>query len=139
MSLSNENANKHIFATFLLRGNGLDPHYVSSSLGITPSKSFKRGEWRTETEKWTRNLWSLTSQNVIQSDNISVHIEWILNQLEPVNNKIIEILERNSIESEISCFWIFPTEHEEFELSPELMKKIAFLGVKLSFDIYSSD
>jgi hypothetical protein len=139
MSLSTENVDKHIFATFILRGNGLDPYDVSSSLGIIPSKSFKRGDWRTETEKWTRNLWSLTSQNVVQSDNLSVHIEWLLDQLEPVNNKLIEILERNGIESEISCFWIFPTEHEEFELSSQLMKRIASLGVKLSFDMYSSD
>ena len=137
--MSDENVNKHIFATFILRGNGLDPHDVSSSLGITPSKSFKRGDWRTETEKWTRNLWSLTSQNEVQSDNLSVHIEWLLDQFEPVNNKLIEILKRNSIESEISCFWIFPTEHAELELSSELIKRIASLGIKLSFDMYSSD
>ena len=139
MSFSNENVNKHIFATFILRGKGLDPHDVTSSLGISPSRSFKRGDWRTETDKWTINHWSLTSQNVIQSGNLSVHLEWLLDQLEPVNSKLIEILERNGINSEISCFWIFPTEHEEFELSSELMKKIASLDVKLSFDIYSSD
>lgn len=139
MSFSNENVNKHIFATFILRGNGLDPHDVTSSLGITPSKSFQRGDWRTETEKWTRNFWSLTSQNEVQSDDLSVHIEWLLDQFEPMNNKLIEILERIGIESEISCFWIFPTEHVEFELSSELMKRVATLGVKLSFDMYSSD
>ena len=138
MSLNNENVNKHIFATFILRGNGLDPNDVSSSLGITPSKSFKRGDVRTETKRWTRNLLSLTSQNAIQSDNLSEHIEWLLDKLEPVNSKLIEILETYGIESEISCFWIFPTEHEEFELGSELVKKIASLGVKLSFDMYSS-
>lgn len=137
--MSEKDINNHLFATFILRGKGLNPHEVTDSLGINPSKSFKRGDWRTETERWTRNFWSLTSQDEVQSDDLSTHLEWLLNQFEPVNNTLIEILKRNGVESEISCFWIFPTEHEGLELSSELLSRIASLGVKLNFDIYCSD
>ncbi len=136
---SGRNINKHLFATFILRGKGLNPQEVTDSLGVNPSKSFKRGDWRTETERWTRNFWSLTSQDKIQSDDLSTHIEWLLNQFEQVNNKLIEILKRDGVESEISCFWIFPTEHEELEISSELLSRIASLGVNLNFDIYCPD
>lgn len=138
-SRSGRNINKHLFATFILRGKGLNPQEVTDSLGVNPSKSFKRGDWRTETERWTRNFWSLTSQDKIQSDDLSTHIEWLLNQFEQVNNKLIEILKRDGVESEISIFWIFPTEHEELEISSDLLSRIASLGSNLNFDIYCPD
>ncbi len=137
--MNEKDIQKHLFATFILKGKGLNPHEVTDYLGINPSKSFKRGEWRNETERWTRNFWSLSSQDEVQSDDLSIHIEWILNQFEPVKNQLKNILNRNGVDSEISCFWIFQTDHEGLELSSKLISRIAFLGVKLNFDIYCPD
>ena len=137
--MSENDLNKHLFATFILNGKGLDPIETTIALGITPSKSFRRGDWRTDTKKWTRNFWSFTSQGEVQSGDLSIHIEWLLNRFEPVENELREIMNRKDVESEISCFWIMPTNHEELLLSDKLISRMAFLGIKLSFDIYGPD
>jgi Domain of unknown function (DUF4279) len=131
-----ESEKKYIYSTLILRGNELNPQEVTDSLKINPSMSFKRGDWRNETDKWEHNFWSLSSQDKIQSSNMATHLEWLLNQLEPIKLRLLEILNREGISAEISCFWIFPTDHENITLSPELIQKIADLSVSLSIEFY---
>jgi len=138
-AMNENNVNKHLFATFILRGKGLNPQEVTDNLGINPTKSFKRGEWRTSTEKWTRNYWSLTSQEKVQSDDLSNHIEWVIEQFEPVLPKLNEILSNKDVQGEISCFWILPAGHDGLSLNPVLLRKIADLKLILKLDIYCLD
>jgi hypothetical protein len=130
---------RSIFATFILRGKGLKPSEVTMYLGLVPSKSFSRGDWRTKTEKWHHNFWSLTSQDKVHSDNLSDHIEWLIGQLKPVLHRLQEVFLDETITAEISCFWIMSSNHEGFGLKPELTRIIADLGIELAFDIYGPD
>jgi hypothetical protein len=132
----NGNENEHIFTTLILRGEGLNPEEVTNSLGLNPSMSFKRGDRRNETDIWKHNYWSLSSQDRIHSSNLAIHLEWLINQFEPEKSKFLEILNNKNTEGEISCFWILPTDHENLSLSPDLIKKIAELGLSLNMDIY---
>ncbi len=131
-----ENIHKYIYATLVLRGNGLNPPEVTDTLELSPSMSFKRGDWRNETDKWNHNFWSLSSQGKIQSSNLATHLEWLLDQLEPIKLRLLEIMNRKDTEAEISCFWIFPTDHENLNLRPELIQKITELGLGLSIEFY---
>jgi hypothetical protein len=131
-----ENEHKYIYATLILRGKGLNPQEVTDSLGLSPSRSFKRGDWRNEIDRWKDNFWSLSSQNKVQSNNLTIHLDWLMNQFEPVKLRFLEILNGENIEAEISCFWILPTDHENLVLSAELIEKITDLGLSLSMDIY---
>jgi hypothetical protein len=129
----------YCYATFILRGKGFNPDEVTSLIGINPSWSFKRGDWRTKTEKWRHNFWSLSSKGEVQSDDLSIHIQWLINQLESKIDKLLEIKKQNGVEGEISCFWILPTNHENLSISENVIGQIASLGIKLSVDIYGPD
>jgi hypothetical protein len=133
-----ENEHKYIYATLILRGNGLNPQEVTESLGLSPSMSFKRGDWRNEKDQWKHNFWSLSSQHKIHSSNLATYLEWLLNQLEPIKPSFLEILNKKEIEAEISCFWIFPNNHDNLVLGPELIRKVTELGLGLSIEFYCS-
>jgi hypothetical protein len=134
--MTNHEITTRVYATFILRGKELDPQDVTDRLGITPYRSFKRGDRRTEKRKWPHGFWALTTDGHVQSTDLSVHLEWLVQQLEPSIQNIQDIVRSHEIGAEISCLWIFPEEHNGLVLSSQLMRKIADLGVELSFDIY---
>ena len=131
-----DNEQNQIYATLILRGKELNPQEVTDSLGLSPSMSFKIGDWRNETDRWKHNLWTLSSQDKIQSSNLANHLEWLLDQLEPVKPRLLDILNTNNIKAGISCFWILPTDNENLGLTAELLKKITDFGLYLEIDIY---
>lgn len=128
-----------IYATFIIRGKDLDPQVVTELLGIAPTRSFKRGDQRTENKKWPHGFWGLTSDERVHSIDLALHIEWVINQLEPVKRDLLEIISESGIDAEISCFWIMPTNHEYLQFGSELLRRLADLSLPLNVDIYSDD
>ena len=125
-----------VYATFILRGKDLDPQDVTERMSIIPSRSFKRGDRRTVKKKWPHGFWALTSDGHIDSTDLSLHLDWLVKQLEPSNSSIQEIIHDSDFKAEISCLWISPEDHNGLILPSQLISKIAELGVELSFDIY---
>ena len=139
--MSRETADKNrnptrIYATFILRGKELDPQKVTEQLGILPSRSFKRGDNRTEQKKWPHGFWGLTSDDRINSTDLTLHIGWVLDQIEPGRQKIRELINEKKFDAELSCLWIFPTSHNGLSISSDLLERIASLSLKLNLDIY---
>ncbi len=128
--------NKYVYATIILRGEGLNPQEVTDTFGLVPSMSFSRGDYRNETDKWKHSFWSLTSQGKIQSSNLVSHIEWLMKEIGPIRTKLMDILSRNDVTAEISCFWILPTDNEQITLDLGLIRKIADLGLSLKLDLF---
>ncbi len=132
---------EYIYATLNIWGKYLDPHEVTDSLELKPTRSFKRGDRRnknkadTAENQWKHGYWYLSSQEKIQSSDLAAHLEWLIDQLEPTKIRLIEILKRENISAGISCFWVLPSDHENLNLSYELMKKIVDLGINLELDI----
>ena len=135
-TMLNDEKPPRVYATFMLRGKELDPQLVSELLGMTPTRSFKRGDQRTEEKKWPHGFWGLTSDERIQSTDLALHIEWVINQLEPVRQKLVEIMSDKQIDAEISCLWMLSTSHDGLSVSAVLLERIASLGLKLNLDIY---
>jgi hypothetical protein len=55
------------------------------------------------TELQFRHWWTLSTDGFVESDDLSVHLEWILKKFR--RGKIIGDLEKFQIEHFISCFW----------------------------------
>lgn len=128
---------RHIFASFILRGPSLNPNNVTTYLGIIPTKSFSKGELRSTGEKWKGNFWCLRSQDKVDSNDLVKHIEWLIDQLGSRKEKIKELIHQGGIYGEISCFWIMPSDHGDIVLTQNIIKKISEFEVEVSFDIYS--
>jgi len=124
------------FTSLVLRGKNLVPQEVVDAIGIKPSKSFKRGDIRVGTKKWPHGYWELSSKGAVQSSDLQVHLEWLIEQLEPIKTQLTKIIHQEGIDASLSCFWIMPTTHESLSLSGSLLIQIASLDLKLDLDIY---
>jgi hypothetical protein len=133
-----ENQNQP-FVSFILIGKDLIPQEITDSLQITPSKSFRRGDLRTETKKWPHGYWALESTNNVASPDLVSHLEWLIKQLEPVKLKLTEVLKGTNIKAEISCFWILSEQHYSLSLSNMLLRRIADFGIEFELDIHCPD
>lgn len=123
-----------VSASLVLSGKNLDPQEVTTKLGIMPSESFSRGDYRTDTEKWSRGFWKLSSEK-IGEEEMRAHIEWLVDQLFPIKHQLQEQLKDPTIRAWISCYWLLPTDHEVISLSSSLLAKIAEIGLDIDVDL----
>jgi hypothetical protein len=133
-----ENKSSKVFASFILIGKDLDPGEVSASLGLNPYKSFKRGDWRTETERWKHGYWELCSTDNVSSHDLAIHLEWIVNQLTPTNQILEKLLSKRNIKAKISCFWILESGQSVLNLSLPLIESLSALRINVEMDVYSN-
>jgi hypothetical protein len=128
------------FVSLVLRGEDIDPQRMTTLLKISPHKSARKGEKKTsgnQDKKWSYGFWILDSSKQIDSSDPIMHIVWLLDQLEPSKMGLVEISNDHTIDSEISCFWVMPSNHEILTIPPELLNRIAALNIRFELDIYS--
>jgi hypothetical protein len=88
-------------------------------LGVKPDKSFQRGEIRKGDKRaWSHGLWLIDSSQHVKSINLMVHIKWLLDIVEPAQTKLKKIMKDETIDADISCFWIMPSSHEGIIFEP---------------------
>src|SRR5437762_3088576 len=86
------NTEGHVYATFQLWSKDLNPDEITARLKLTPSISFRAGDQRGLSNRtWPHGYWGFTSQNEIPSKDLAVHLEWLLNQIEPAGKEIIQL------------------------------------------------
>jgi hypothetical protein len=125
------------YISLILRGEALDPEKITEMLGINPTKSAKHGDKRGRSNKWPHGIWILESSEQIESVDPIKHIIWLLDKLEPSKTNLIEISRDQTIDAEISCFWIMPNTHEVLTIAPELLSRISALNVRFELSIYA--
>jgi len=130
-----ENSNR-LYASLILTGKDLIPHNITDSLGITPTKSFKRGDTRKGEIVWPHGYWEIETSSHVNSSDPSAHLEWLVEQVYPEKSRLQEILLDKRIDALISCFWISPYTQIGMSIEVRLLRKIADLGVRLEFDFH---
>jgi Domain of unknown function (DUF4279) len=132
----NPNASR-TWATFRISGKRLDPERITQLLKLAPSESFKAGDPRGTTSlRWSHGYWGISSEGLIESTDLEVHLEWLASQLLPVRNKLVEVRAASDIVADIFCYWESATGNGGPSFSPKLMERIAMLDLELSLDIY---
>ena len=132
-----ENPNcQRTWATFRLGGTLLDPDEISTRLGIQPSHAHKRGDQRGHKGTWPKGIWTLTSEDQVQSTDLQQHIEWLLDQLEPVQPTIDMLVTGQHLEADVFCFWESATGQGGPMFSANFLERFARLHVDLGLDIY---
>ena len=133
-------------ADFTLSSPDLDPDEITHRLSMQPGSSSRRGEPRinakgeptgtTEKDSW----WQINSQNV-ESKDINVHIQSLLELLLPHEQEISRLVEQDRVESYFGVLW--ESSYLYAGTGPILeeasISGIARLKASIGFDIYQID
>lgn len=131
--IDNPNASR-AFATLRMIGKDLDPDEVTERLGLNPTNSHKQGDVRGH-GTWPQGYWEITSQARVVSTDLALHIEWLLDQIEPVREEFISLIS-SGIRADMFCFWESQTGNGGPSFKPKLMARLANLDLELGLDIY---
>jgi hypothetical protein len=127
-------------ATFCVYADDLDPAAVTARLGITPTRSFKHGE-RITTRRATYGNhptggWLLESRDQIQSDDLDVHLTWLLDRLRPATSAIHSLRDEGLDAAIILVVSAAPTGGGP-TIPSATLDAIAKFRVPVDFDIYT--
>lgn len=116
----------------------LDPDSVTLALKIEPTHTIRRGDLftnflgRTRTEK--HNFWELSSEDKLKSSDLRLHIDYLLQLLEPRKSELGVLQKTNGVSMRACCVW-----HSRGSggpvLWPEQMKGLADLGLECLFNV----
>lgn len=117
-----------------------DPEYITEYLGITPTRIQKKGEQAIYKGKETKqkirlNGWFLETEHIIQSRDSRRHIDYILDRLIPVKDKLSGLMSMGA-EIDIQCFWRTVQGHGGPVLSCDQFVRLAQLKIDLWYDFY---
>jgi hypothetical protein len=115
----------------------IDPDIVTRRLGISPTYQQKKDGIRTlprgETIKNIVNSWLLSSGKYISSKDLRTHLNWLLDKIEPVANKIIDLQYIDGVKMTIRCTWFSAEGLGGPTLWPEQMERMAKLNLECAF------
>lgn len=121
-------------------GIHLDPEYLTNSLGCIPSLAAKTGEtfsFKPDGKKRIakKGFWRLEYG---ESDAVDLEekIELLLTKLTD-NLDVWQGTTKNAETADLFCGLFLDTWNEGFQLSPNLLRKIAERNLTISFDLYS--
>jgi Domain of unknown function (DUF4279) len=122
----------------LLRINCSDrsPHAISKILQIEPTKVVEVGvegpkHGTASGAIGKLNLWVLDSEGAVESKDLRRHLDWLLDQIEPAAQQILE-LRREGLIMDISCVWWSKYGEGGPALWPTQMLRISQLDLELS-------
>jgi len=106
------NKKLRVYASVRFFESELNPMEVTRLLKLPPDKTYRKGEphlIRTTKGKVleyparTMGFWSMSSKQWVNSPNLTTHIKWILDELEPKAENIALLLEQG-IKADIYCY-----------------------------------
>jgi len=123
----------------------VDPEIVTHKLKITPTLWQKIGVSSAlpsgKKKIGTVNSWVLDSDRHISSKDLRTHLNWLLDQIMPLKNQILELQQIPGTKMTIRCIWFSAEGVGGPTLWPEQMERMAELNLEcnISFTDYSED
>ncbi|ABW28502.1 DUF4279 domain-containing protein [Acaryochloris marina] len=123
------------YATLRLYPGTKDPHAVTKLLGIQPTFTQRLGDPLSSRRQARINGWFLKTEHLIDSLDSRRHIDWLLDQVEPITDRFFA-LRQAGCKADISCFWQSLSGHGGPTISPQQSRRLAELNLELWFDVY---
>ncbi|HKQ49544.1 MAG TPA: DUF4279 domain-containing protein [Phycisphaerae bacterium] len=133
----------HAHASVRFYGSALDPLTVKLALRLPADRTHRDGEPRLgrtrkgkvmEYSPYRGGMWAMTSERWVKSPRLSVHLEWLLSQLEP-KAKAIAALRREGVNIDFFCFSSGSTPHPP-SLPRTIRQRATALGIRIDIDHY---
>ena len=112
-----------------------DPAVVTRLMGIEPTTAWGKGDpWPNHSHlKHRHSLWSLES-GLAPSESITAHFLDLLPALESRGEALLEVMKKFDAAIQVVAYWYCA--NPGFDLSADLVRRIAALGLSLDFDFY---
>ena len=133
------------YASVRFMAADLDPLSVTLALRLPPDHVHRDGEPRLtrtrqgrirETAPYREGMWSMSSRKWGQSPRLTVHLDWLLTELEP-KALAIRLLLAEGIRADFLCFSFGSTSRPP-SLPREIRERADALGITIAIDHYDS-
>jgi hypothetical protein len=126
------------YASLVITGKELDPEEITDILGINPHRRHKKHEKKKDgVREFSMGSWVYSSEKDIESFDVIDHVDWLVDQLLPIKNKLKLVQKMGNINIVISIFWIMSSTNEALSFSPKLLNRMSNIGIEFEFDIFS--
>ena len=124
-------------------GKSLDPLEITLALRLPCDYSHRTGESRFTRQRngtvmeyppYREAMWSMSSEKWVDSPVLDTHLRWILEQLEPRREKVIEIL-NSGVRGDLFCYSVGYSPNPP-SLPRETVRRAAAIGMKIEIDHY---
>jgi hypothetical protein len=89
---------------------------------------------RTVTQR--TGVWSVTTEQRVESTSIERHLVFLLEQLEPVGSELLALAEEQGLAADFFCYWVSADGDGGPIVSPTTLKRIGAMRATLGFDFY---
>jgi hypothetical protein len=135
MNAEDQQDAKWVKASFRIFGDSLQPSEITALLEVEPTKSGRKGEpaFSPLRQPLRSSVWILDSP---LADHLPLqdHFRWLLDALEPKQEQLAEITKR--YEADFFCGFSSANGQGACILDPELLSRLAMLGVEVVLDLY---
>jgi hypothetical protein len=133
--LNKDEESKWSKASLRVFGDSLEPSEISAMLEIEPTKAGRKGEpaFTPLRRPLGSSVWILESP---LADHLPLqdHFRWLLDTLEPRRKQLAEITKK--YEADFFCGFSSANSQGACILDPELLSRLAKLGVEVVLDLY---
>ncbi|MFN0048345.1 MAG: DUF4279 domain-containing protein [Cytophagales bacterium] len=130
---------RETFVTFRIYFDEIHPEEITKILQIEPNNFQVKGEPFHDSKKSKAlaklNGWFLTSEELVNSKDSRRHLDYILDKILPVKEKIDNLVKKGATIN-LDCFWATEQGHGGPILSIEQINKLAEIGLEFSYDFY---
>ena len=143
LSVLDENPNcEATHATFRLSGDKLHPEEVERALGLRGDFGAAKNEMRPvgpvakRMVRQPTGVWYVTTKDKLASTSIERHLVYLLDQIEPVREKLVQLVDQRSVTADFYCYWVSATGQGGPALGAETLGRIAGLSAELGFEFH---
>lgn len=128
------NSCSRTYATLCIYSNELPGDEFSLRLGIAPDRTVQKGQKLRQTIA-ERHGWFLGTQEIVESNDLAAHIQWLLDQLSS-KREILHDFQNRGCEIRIMCFWESATGNGGPVFDHQLIQDLGKIPIDLHFDIW---
>ena len=88
--------------------------------------------------KWGHGYWGISTEGIVEADNLEEHIAWLLDQVEPIGVELAKVLSEEGVKARIFCFFETEKMNDGIEFSTRIIKRLSSLDLPIAIDIYNS-
>jgi len=123
-------------ATFSLVGDNLVPAAIEKSTGLVAEFSAAKGEQGRRVRHQPTGVWLISTDDKVDSTSTERHIVYLLELLEPVSQKLLEVVDQQALEARFGCYWVSAAGQGGPGLSADALARMARLNATLGFEFH---